>query len=203
MNKKEVKHFFKPTWKKFILPLVFIILFLVLISNFNSIGTFLDKYSCESEALYTKYDQNRRTNNTEGLNQTEVQIKELGQRMVNDAPKGGIVPIISLYTVGVIDPLIPFPCLMIEGESPFCQFYVNETTHACMVKSIENTKLEDFNITALRDIKFAVKPYAQSSTTPLIVNIILLIIEGYFISVLIQFVYTKQKDKKPTSKKAN
>ncbi len=200
MKENKVKHFFKPTWKKFILPLVFVVLFFVLISNFNAIGTFLDKYSCESEALYTKYDQNKRTNNTEDLNQTETQIKELGQRMVQDAPRGGIVPIISLYTIGVIDPVIPFPCLMIEGESPFCQFYVNETTHACMVKSIENTKLEDFNITALRDIKFAVKPYAQSSPTTLIVNIILLIIEGYLLSVLIQFVYTKQKNKKSVHK---
>ncbi|MBI4163824.1 MAG: hypothetical protein HY512_03100 [Candidatus Aenigmarchaeota archaeon] len=203
MDKKEAKHFFKPTWKKFIIPLVLILLLLVLVSNFNAIGTFLDKYSCESEALYSEYDQYKKTNNTEGLNQTEVQIKELGQRMVRDAPQGGIVPIISLYTVGVIDPLVPFPCLMIEGESPFCQFYVNETTHACMVKSIENTKLEDFNNTALRDIKFSIRPYINPSATILIVNIIVLIIEGYLISVLIQFIYTKQKNKKSANKKTN
>ncbi|HLD57523.1 MAG TPA: hypothetical protein VJA47_04405 [archaeon] len=200
MDKKEIRHFLKPHWKKFILPLIFGILFLILVSNFQALGAFLDKYTCESEVLYSQLDQNKRENNTEGANATLEQIKNLVNRMQQDAPQGSIVPVISLYTIGVIDPMIPFPCLMIQGESGFCQFYVNETTHACMVKSINNTKIEDFNNTALQNIRFETRLYIPISTPIFIVNILILIVEGYLISVLIQIVYTRQKNKKPTKK---
>ena len=200
MDQKELKHFLKPHWKKFILPIIFVILFLVLVGNFQALGTFLDKYTCDSEALYTQLDQHRRANNTEGINATTNQIKGLIQKMQQDAPQSNLIPIISLYTIGVINPLIPFPCLMISGESGFCQFYVNQTTHACMVQSINNTKIEDFNNTALQNIRFETKPYTPISTPIFAVNIIVLIVEGYLISVLIQIVYTKQKNKKPVAK---
>src|SRR3989338_8083894 len=63
MDKKEIRHFLKPHWKKFILPLIFGILFLILVSNFQALGAFLDKYTCESEVLYSQLDQNKRENN--------------------------------------------------------------------------------------------------------------------------------------------
>ncbi len=197
MEKKDIKYFLKPHWKKFILPLIFVILFLVLVSSFQALGFFLDKYSCESETLYSQLDQNRKANDTVAENATKEQIKNLIVRMQQDAPQGGIVNIISLYTIGVVDPLIPFPCLMISGESGFCQFYVNQTTHACMVESIKNVKVEDFNNTALQNVKFEVKPHTPQSLPLFIANIIVLMVEGYLISVAIQIFFVKRKQKEP------
>ncbi|GEM_PF-2604826 len=200
-TKKDLKYFLKPHWKKFILPLVFVILFLILVSSFQSLGTFLDKYSCKTETLYKQLDQSKKDNNTQAENQTKKEITDLLVKMQQDAPQGGIVQLVSLYTIGLINPLVPFPCLMISGESGFCQFYVNETTHNCMVESIKNIKLEDFNNTALKNIRFEVKPYTQSSTPIFIASIVILIVEGYLISVLVQIVFVRRKEKvQPKSK---
>src|SRR3989338_5248858 len=108
MDKKEIRHFLKPHWKKFILPLIFGILFLILVSNFQALGAFLDKYTCESEVLYSQLDQNKRENKKKKQNKEKKENK---------------------------NNLFSFSFKKRKGGLCFSQiFFKKETTHACMVK---------------------------------------------------------------------
>lgn len=176
--------FLRPEWKKFILPIVFIILFIVMISSFYYTASVLDKYGCEVASLYERLDTYREQNDTSGITQTVDALESLSQNYKNDMKiTEGVGPVLSI--VLAIDPIVPVPCeFMVSGLTLTpCQFYASEETYNCMKGSIGGT----ISVFAEPEIK----EYKGVSVATLGLNVLLLFVEGYLISAVVLFIYRK------------
>ena len=71
--------FFKLNWKKFILPVILIIIFLVVINALRISGSIGDKYDCQVVTLIQKNIDNAQKNDTAAVNQVDSEMKLLAQ----------------------------------------------------------------------------------------------------------------------------
>lgn len=183
----SIKEFIKPEWKKFILPIVFIIFFLILINTFYFWGSVVDKYGCELISLEEEYIINIKQNNTLTINQSINKIESLPSAYQ-------IYPIfIFLQT---IDPIIPVPCGFFIRGNIICEYYITEDTYSC----IKNKGLEiEKTLGSLGSLIFKLSfpmfnvtsEYKKASIITQTLNILLLFIEGYLISSVILFAYRR------------
>jgi len=184
-----VKEFFGVEWKKFILPVLLIILFVVVINSFYSLGSVMDKYGCEMVSLVREQITNVKQNNTFAINQTANKMKSLSENIQKDMKKfQNIEPVFNFLKM--LDPIIPVPCEFMDGN--FCRFYINESTYNCL------TSLKTNEGTGLTQPKIV--EYKRASIITFGLNGLLLFTEGYLISSLILFIYRKIiKNRPPTS----
>ena len=182
-----MRDFLKPEWKKFILPIILIILFFVVINAFYTSGSVMDKYGCEAVSLIQEQQANIKQNNTLAINQTVSRMRFLSQNIQNDMRQiQNIEPIFNF--VKTIDPFIPVPCEAMQGN--VCEFYINKDTYNCFI-NLKSEKTTGINILAEPEIN----EYRVVSLPYLGLNVLLVFIEGYLISLIILFVYQKIKKK--------
>ncbi|MEA3255294.1 MAG: hypothetical protein U9Q22_05620, partial [Candidatus Altiarchaeota archaeon] len=69
-GKEIIKDFLKPTWRKLVIPVVFIALFMYTLSFFHTVGLISDKYNCEQLRLLAELNEADLRNDTEAFNET-------------------------------------------------------------------------------------------------------------------------------------
>jgi hypothetical protein len=180
--------FFKLNWKKFILPVILIIIFLVVINALRISGSIGDKYDCQVVTLIQKNIDNAQKNDTAAVNQVDSEMKLLAQNKQKEVKHLQYSESISAF-VKIINPIVPFPCENL-GKSNVCQFYINKETYDCLKKL-------DINGDIFSQPKMSV--YKPVSLWIILLNVLLLFIEGYFVSSIIMFFYGKIRDKQVIS----
>jgi len=180
--------FLKPEVKKFILPIILIILFLVVINALRISGSIGDKYDCQIVALIQKNVVNMQQNNTDVIDQVNSEMKLLSQNKQKEIKPLQYSNSISAF-VKIIDPIIPFPCEDL-GKSNICSFYINKDTYDCL-KNI------DFSGNIFSQPKMSV--YKPLPLWIILLNVLLLFIEGYLVSSIVIFFYGKIRDKQVIS----
>jgi hypothetical protein len=188
------KEFLKPRWEKFILPILFIIIFLFVINFFFSFGSTLDKYTCQIISLAKDLQTLGEKNQTLAFNNTLNEFMSLFQNMQNDMNQTEQEHIEPLFNfIKVIDPVIPVPC---EGMSDYtcqyypchtCQYYISKETYNCII-NIMNGNFSWIGQSTITE-------YKKVSFITIGLNALVLFAEGYLLSCLIVFGYSKFKKK--------
>ena len=176
----SIKELLKPEWKKFILPVAFIILFFVAINSFYYVGSSFDKYGCDQVSLSKELQSNLRENNTLAYNQTWNKLRSLSENWSYEIMHTRNVRIISDF-VKMIDPIIPVPCEFGVGAGVICEIYMNEETYNCFNSQGDATM-------------FPFEPkYKKASAVTFGFNVLLLFAEGYLISSVVLFAYREMR----------
>jgi hypothetical protein len=182
INKKEGARFLKFEWKKFILPLILIILFAYQTYVFYSIGSLMDKSICQITNIQETARNYIKQNNTEMLDELTIErglkMKEL-QEDINNAM--GIKAI--FYITTAIDPFFPVSCEITFKN--YCRHYVSQETYNCA-----------YNFATDLSSLLERPEYKPVSSWLLILHFILFFILGYFISAVILWVFRNVKIKK-------
>lgn len=180
----RVKEFLKPEWKKFVLPVVFIVFFLIIVGSFYYIGSVLDKYGCQTASLITEASEYGSENELK-FNQTFEELGLISQNMQTDLEAvETLFPILNFFLI--IDPIFPVPCTFMAGfmhVTGLCEYYISEETYNCF-----GTVNPDFS-SFFEGPK--IKEYQPASLTAFGLNILLLFVEGYLISAVVLFIYRK------------
>lgn len=178
------KELLRPEWKKFVLPIIFIILFLFTISTFYSVASVMDKYVCSLTDLIKEQHTAFENNDTVTINETQKKINETFQVIGPEFKQlEDFWPVVEF--IKFINPITPIPCEL--SLSDFCMFYTNEDTYNCF-KSTEPP-------TSLSIIELEVKPYKKVSISAFALSIMILFLEGYLISAVVLFSWRKLRKK--------
>jgi hypothetical protein len=188
------KEFLRLDWKKFILPVIFIILFAIVINSFYLLGSVLDKYTCESVSLAKELQNYREQNDTLAIGQFISKNEPFFQNMQNEYEHlakaiGTMQPIINF--VKIMDPVIPMPCEGTEGY--YCEFYSGKDTYNCFQNVVSGDWLNENVFGSLFHTE--IKEYKKASFVTFGLNTLLLFIEGYLVSCFIFWIYYKIKKK--------
>jgi hypothetical protein len=151
-------------------------------------GSIGDKYDCQVVTLIQKNIDNAQKNDTAAVNQVDSEMKLLAQNKQKEVKHLQYSESISAF-VKIINPIVPFPCENL-GKSNVCQFYINKETYDCLKKL-------DINGDIFSQPKMSV--YKPVSLWIILLNVLLLFIEGYFVSSIIMFFYGKIRDKQVIS----
>jgi len=191
---KVIIEFLKPDWGKFIIPLIFIIIFSTFVSWFFAVTKIIDKYGCEMTSLYGELKTNReqffKTNDSFALNETIDKIKYLQNQMNEEIDSSVFLfkdmdDVKTIYDFIVkIDPLFPVSCEF-SGEKN-CRHYTSEETFQCF------NKLQETERGIISDL-ITFQSYKKLSIFDVLINILILFFEGYFLSCFIIWVYDKVK----------
>ncbi len=175
-----IKEFLKPEWKKFVLPVIFVTLFLVAINAFYSYGSVIDKHGCETISLYKELQDNINKNDTVVINQTMAKWLAMSQNMERDILRFEvIVPVFTF--LNTIDPVFTLPCEVIGSN---CEFYINEDTYKCFFGMKDNNTF----------LSLAEPPeYKKASIATFSLNILILFAEGYLLSAVVLFGWRRTK----------
>jgi hypothetical protein len=175
--------FFKPSWKKLILPLILIILYLVVINYLNSASKITDEYLCRFTELREKTIKFQEELNP-SLNQTAREFIQTAQEWQAEIPKKNNAFLLLGKIMDKINPIFPVPCTMSEDDG-YCKYYVSKDTYDCYVKQE--------NFLALKP-----RPYKKINIFHHTAALIFLFLEGYIVSCLAFFIYKKiKKPQKP------
>lgn len=187
MNWKE---FLRPEWKKFILPIILIAIFIFVINYLFFLGSTFDKYICQLTSLVNNLQTLRENNQTLAYNQTLDEARSLVKSLQNDVTsRGGNTKLFldSVKTIKTIDPFVPVPCEIMPSH--LCQYYLNKESYDCIINANVSSP---FIILGTPNIP----EYNKVSFITIGLNILFLFVEGYLISCLIALGYNKFKKKK-------
>jgi len=183
----------KPEPRKFILPTVFLLLFVLAMNTFYDFGTRQDDYACMIsdyvKTLELSTDREFCHTGVTAIGYGSVVIEQETEQkfkaaveMANEAANLDNGEMIRIMTL--IDPLLPVPCEYVP--TLFCEQYMSATSHNCMIEA-----------------NMMVGAYRPDSIISIIINGIFLIVEGYLISCLLlaPFEIGKQMAEKRTKNK--
>jgi ABC-type multidrug transport system fused ATPase/permease subunit len=200
----------KPERKKFVLPAIFIIVFLFMASApAYSWGPALDKYACEYLSLWQEATTNAEKNDTYALNKTLEKMSALSGNWQKENEKQGLTMTLPLQYFSAaflktINPVTPVPCEYSAGGSmiynpsmanDFCVFYISRDSYDCtegLRKLLSPVKIP-VNITGQTEQTERKEEYRQASAVTLGANILILFAEGYLLSSVILFIYRKKR----------
>lgn len=181
--KDTVKEFFKPELKKFIIPLIFFVIFVLLLNTFYSFGKFTDEITCEMSQNVIKVEEYRRNNDTESLQKMEAVFEGYNKNTDFNSIRETIqisYPFIKFLSI--MDPFLPVPCELIADKN--CRYYSSRQSYDCLTRMQEETGLNSI-------ISVESKQYTKISVLNIIINSIILIIVGYIISSIMLFTLRK------------
>ncbi|VVC04523.1 Uncharacterised protein [Candidatus Bilamarchaeum dharawalense] len=193
----------RPELKKFILPTIFLMLFLFLLNEFYQMGYDGDQYFCDF-GYYMKAIEMMK--NSEFCSVTgdmiilgNVQIEEETQKRLDrslegivdltDRWKGSVGDVASRVMI-MVDPFFPAPCEMYNA--PFCEYYISQTSFECSRLSADEISTDS--------IKVRIPDYKPASLVSVTLNTLFLIVEGYLISCLLLLPWTLRTPVVPPSK---
>ncbi|MCD6215533.1 MAG: hypothetical protein B6U68_01965 [Candidatus Aenigmarchaeota archaeon ex4484_14] len=183
------KELLRPEWKKFILPIIFVILFLFTVSTFYSVASVMDKYVCDIASLFQQQEDSFKQKDMTALNQTVEKMDSLREEMTNELKNIDKLeePIsLSLRAIISIDPFFPTSCSYVTTD--FCKFYISEKTYNCS-RDIASKSFR------LLPIELKLKEYQRVSLAILGLHGLILFLEGYLISAVVLFSYRKLRKK--------
>jgi hypothetical protein len=181
-KRRDEKKFFDFELKKFILPLILVVLFGILLVNFFDLGSNLDSYTCQVPALIKEFYANYHNNDSVAFNQSYAQIEIMGKEFENDMNDfQKIIPLTSFFKA--IDPFVPVPCEY-SAQSNFCRFYVNQESYVC---SKEGSSYLFPSVYSINESE--VKQYNPISVWLILLNLIDLIVVGYLFSCIVIYGY--------------
>ena len=209
----------KPDWRKLVIPVLFIALFMYTLSFFHTVGLISDKYNCGQLRLLAELNEADLRNDTIAFNET---LRRLW--LVEDQFSSEFTGVIQdnlrlnkpfFTAISVIDPLLPVPHLL-EGywnhPKPSVN-YMSRETYDCMLAEISRIKNTAGGLYAGGSLYIPGRcslPDCVSSETvyhlekieyhppsnPLIyANIIFLLVEGYLFSCIILSIYGKFRNR--------
>ena len=179
----DMKQILRPEWKKFVLPVIFLIMFAYSLSSFFVVGTILDNHSPEIVLFLTNLvDETDEQNLTIGevVRRVHDFFDPISQELEQFRSTAGITAALK-----TINPLLPVPCEL--SDSPYCRYYMSKEFYDGLY---ETQVARVLLVTALPPEK-----YTQPSAGDYILNIIILIIEGYIISAIVLGIYRHSKRK--------
>lgn len=176
------KEFISPSWKKFILPIIILVLSIgIFFISLNLVSEIGDQV-CKIIDFQEEIQEIRKIGDEELLNQkinefVDKRYKEYFQFKI------GFIFISNKILVG-IDPLYPAPCSL--GVGNFCNYYSSQKHYDCI-----NILVKDMPIVGTNT-----KGYNSINYLWLILNWVLLFIIWYLISCIIFLLYHKVKNRK-------
>jgi len=187
----------KPDWKKFIIPLILFFTFLMLVKSFFDVASVIDKNACKILSLLQEANSKIEENDIKTINKTYYNLVAISKNITRETKK------LESFTIFLeifkkIDPLFPFPCEFVIFSD--CRFYINENTYKCLTKDLETEELQPKNYVVVDNdiINFFLilseienKEYKKASADIILINILLLFLEGYLISIFIILIYRK------------
>ena len=175
------KFLLKPEWRKFVLPIIFVIMLLYVSFSSASIVTVFDKYTCEISDLSKQYIVADKQNNTEVKDSINQSSEGIRKKISEDVNKINALAVREFaFFLSTINPLTPLPCEL--TLSPLCTPYMNKKSYDCLADLANFTKQNIENRTIAENIK--IREYSEP-TVPIILNMGLIFLEGYLISCLI------------------
>ncbi len=183
------KELLRPEWKKFVLPIIFIILFLFTISTFYSVASVMDKYVCDIASLFQQQEDSFKQKDMVAFNQTVEEMNTLREEMMNELKnidKLEEPSFLSLRVIISIDPFFPMSCSYVTTD--FCKFYISKESYDCS-RDIASKSF------ALPPIELKLKEYQRVSLAILGLHGLILFLEGYLISAVVLFSWRKLRKK--------
>lgn len=188
-----MKEFLKPEWKKFILPIALIVLFLVMIVSFHLYSSVMNKYFCGTISLFQELEATMKQNDSlayeRAFNKTVASPFFTEGQNYDELVRGAAY--ISIF-IRTIDPFMSLPCEYKYDYynflvNDFCEYYINKETYNCCASLPESSNISCFD---------TAKPYKGVSLVTQGLNVLLLFLEGYLISCVALFAYRKVGKKK-------
>jgi len=191
------KEFLKLDWKKFVIPSILIIVFMIFISWFFAVSKPLEKHGCEMIELYNRLANYRERNDTLGMNKTITELESLRNQIREEIDSStflfkDIDDVRVIYDFIIkIDPAFPTPCSISTTKN--CRYFISKSTYDCMIESYRKGEATEslFGLIEPQELP----PYNKLSTLDLSLNIVILFSEGYLFSCLISWIYNKVKKK--------
>ncbi len=186
----DAKEFLKPDWKKFILPVILLIIYIFLVNYYSQIGNVLDEFVCDQMTLATKSHEVAASNDTEAKEEFMKEAGELSDKIKESTERLDIDNILPTHNfMKSINPFMPVPCEF--DSTKFCMHYSSQESYDC-VKSYIDSRPESEPVLVALSVQ---KKYKKLSLITHILNVIFLFTEGYLVSVLIILGYKKGKEK--------
>ena len=179
----DIKKFLKPELKKFVLPGLLIIIFLMEIYTFQSIGNAGNGIWCNYLELVNLNNISEKPSN---YNQTLLELNRSFD-MYNE--KRASSPIYLFNFITLINPTNPVPC---EGDfiiyiyGYYCENYISKESFSCLKEFIifQNPSA---NVSGGMDKMI----YKQFSLIAVAANMIILFLEGYLASCVAAYTWRK------------
>ena len=186
------KFLLKPEWRKFVLPIILVVMLLYVSFSSASIVTVFDKYTCEISDLSKQYIAADKQNNTEVKDSINQSSEGIRKKISEDVNKINALAVREFaFFLSTINPLTPLPCEL--TLSPLCTPYMNKKSYDCLADLANFTKQNIENRTIAENIK--IREYSEP-TAPIIYNSIIVFVEGYIISAVALGLYRKSKKKR-------
>lgn len=195
MKKRGAKGFFEVEWKKFIFPILLIILFGYLVYVYFSIANITDKTSCYMVGQQSLMDKYYNQNNEELLEktiyETELTLSQINSKFDVEIVDG--VPFqLIISPISKIYPFFPTSCEVEPNLNKQCRYYSSKESYDCMLEFISSS-VEDPQILSIFYV--SIPEYKKVSTFMLILHFILIFIWGYLISAILLFLFRFLKRK--------
>jgi hypothetical protein len=196
----ELKEFFKPTWKKFILPIILIVLFFSVMSIFYSLGSLTNKLSCPNINLAIEFAIASQKNDTAAMNAIFRKMENFRVEHEDEFKQAeSFLQLGSKMSfIKIIDPIFPGDCRFTEQEFNVCRDYINRETYECITNYtktiLELEPLEGIGAPLIAG--WPLIPYNPLSILDILLNVLFLFFEGYILSCLIISAYNKIKGKR-------
>lgn len=195
-KEKVINDFLKIEFKKFILPVFLIILFIYQTHVYFSIGNFGDETYCymiEQRELMESYSQN---NNYallgKAINETEIKINQLGEDFnVNVVEKPAFNFISS---ISKIYPIFPVSCEIEVNPVKHCRYYFSKESYDCTLELYTIMSGGDSDLMKSM-FKSNFPDYKKISMLLILIHFILIFIWGYLLSAILLFAFRKIKRK--------
>lgn len=219
MKKEIIKDFLKPDWRKLILPVVFIVLFMYTLSFFHAMGLIGDKYNCEHLRLLAELNEADLRNDMEAFNETLHRLwlieDQFSAELTAVMHSNREINVPVFITISVIDPILPVPRLL-QGSWDYPKpsvDYMSIETYDCMlaeINRIKNTsgglytggrlyipgRCSYLDCVSSETVYYLEKiDYHPPSNLLISANIILLFLEGYLLSCIIYSIYGKLRNR--------
>ena len=187
MKEKRGIGFLDFEWKKIILPIIILILFIYQVYIFYSIGNVFNRDICNLTNYAKDAIKYRQQNNTEMLKKIFLEYKPLEDKFKIDIEKIAWSETV-FYTITKIDHFFPVPCEI--PSQNYCKNYINKESFDCLDNLKSNSELTSsmFN--------YQESKYNPISIWLLILHFILLFVIMYLISAIILWIFRNVKIKK-------
>ena len=174
---KGMKHILSLEWKKFVLPIILLVMFAYSISSFFVVGAILDNHTPEIVLFLTDLVEETDEQNLT-IGEVVKKVQDFFEPISNELEQfRSTVGITALLKT--IDPLLPVPCEL--SDSPYCRYYMSKEFYDGLY-SAQVTRV--LLVTTVPPDKFV-----QTSAGDYTLNAVILIIEGYIISAIILGIY--------------
>ncbi len=197
MEKRDARGFFEVEWKKFILPILLIILFGYLVYVYFSVANITDQTSCyileQGNLIRKYYEQGNEKMLQKTMDETVLTLSQISSKFNVGIAYGSSFWLIS--SISRIYPFFPVSCEVAFSPGEQCRYYISKESYDCMLEPINSSGDGISGILSIFSVN--VPEYRKVSTFMLVLHFILIFIWGYLISAILLFLFRSLKKKTP------